>query len=82
METPWFRKSKYVQLIKEGNTFTAAMGGRKPLRDILEKIDLDTLSRQLRRELEQTSSEAQRTKLSKRLKVVAVHSRPAPRTRP
>jgi DNA-directed RNA polymerase subunit beta' len=62
-------EEKYVQLIKEGNNFTAVMGG-EAIREMLKKIDLDTLSRQLRRELKQTSSEAQRTKLSKRLKVV------------
>ena len=62
-------EEKYVQLIKEGHTFTAGMGG-EAIRDCLKKIDIETLSRQLRRELKQTSSEAQRTKLSKRLKVV------------
>ncbi len=62
-------EDKYVQLIKEGHNFSAAMGG-EAIREMLKKIDLDTLSRQLRRELKQTTSEAQRTKLSKRLKVV------------
>jgi len=62
-------EEKYVQLVKEGHTFTAGMGGES-VRDTLKKIDLETLSRQLRRELKQTASEAQRTKLSKRLKVV------------
>ena len=62
-------EEKYAQLIKDGHTFTAAMGG-EAVRDMLKKIDIEVLSRQLRRELKQTTSEAQRTKLSKRLKVV------------
>jgi len=62
-------EEKYSQLIKEGMSFTAAMGG-EAIRDMLKKVDIETLSRQLRRELKQTTSEAQRTKLSKRLKVV------------
>ncbi|MCM2277065.1 MAG: DNA-directed RNA polymerase subunit beta' [Oligoflexia bacterium] len=62
-------EEKYTQLIKEGSTFTAAMGG-EAIRDMLKKVDIEILSRQLRRELKQTTSEAQRTKLSKRLKVV------------
>src|SRR3954469_16066021 len=62
-------EEKHAQLIKEGMTFTAAMGG-EAIRDMLKKVDIEILSRQLRRELKQTTSEAQRTKLSKRLKVV------------
>jgi DNA-directed RNA polymerase subunit beta' len=62
-------EEKYNQLIKDGMTFTAAMGG-EAIRDMLKKVDIEIQSRQLRRELKQTTSEAQRTKLSKRLKVV------------
>ncbi len=62
-------EEKYTQLVREGMTFTAAMGG-DAIRDMLKKVDIEMLSRQLRRELKQTTSEAQRTKLSKRLKVV------------
>ncbi len=62
-------EEKYTQMVKEGFTFTAAMGG-EAIRDILKKVDVELLSRQLRRDLKQTNSEAQRTKLSKRLKVV------------
>ena len=50
-------------------SFHRAMGG-EAIRDMLKKVDIEVLSRQLRRELKQTTSEAQRTKLSKRLKVV------------
>lgn len=62
-------EDKYVELTKANNTFTAAMGG-EAIRDMLKKIDIEVLSRQLRRELKQTSSDAQRTKIGKRLKVV------------
>jgi DNA-directed RNA polymerase subunit beta' len=62
-------EEKYSQLVREGHSFTAAMGGES-VRDILKKADIDLLSRQLRRELKGTTSEAQKTKLSKRLKVV------------
>ena len=62
-------EEKYSQLVREGQSFTAVMGG-DAIRDLLKKIDLEVLSRQLRREMKQTTSEAQRTKISKRLKVV------------
>ncbi len=62
-------EEKYAQLVKEGFNFAAVMGG-EAIRDMLKKVDIETQSRQLRRELKQTTSEAQRTKLSKRLKVV------------
>jgi DNA-directed RNA polymerase subunit beta' len=62
-------EDKYQQLIKEGLSFSAGMGGES-VRDLLKKIDVEVLSRQLRRDLKQSSSEAQRTKLSKRLNVV------------
>jgi len=62
-------EEKYQQLIKDGLNFKVGMGG-EAVRDCLKKVDVEILSRQLRRELKQTTSEAQRTKLSKRLKVV------------
>src|SRR3954467_5973808 len=62
-------EEKYAQMIREGSTFTASMGG-EAIRDMLKKVDIEMLSRTLRRELKQTTSEAQRTKISKRLKVV------------
>src|SRR4051812_47109271 len=62
-------EEKYAQLIKDGMSFTAVMGG-EAIRDLLKKVDIEVASRQLRRELKATTSEAQRTKLSKRLKVV------------
>lgn len=62
-------EEKYQQLIKDGMNFQAGMGG-ETIRDALKRVDIEILSRQLRREMKQTTSEAQRTKLSKRLKVV------------
>jgi len=62
-------EEKYSQLVKDGMSFTAGMGGEN-VRDALKRLDVEMLSRQLRREMKQTTSEAQRTKISKRLKVV------------
>ncbi|MGE0614980.1 MAG: DNA-directed RNA polymerase subunit beta' [Bacteriovoracia bacterium] len=62
-------EDKYTELVREAKTFTASMGG-EAIRELLKKVDIETLSRQLRRELKQTTSEAQRTKIGKRLKVV------------
>jgi len=62
-------EEKYNQLIKDGATFTAGMGG-EAVRDLLKKIDVDLMGRQLRKEMRATSSEAVRTKIAKRLKVV------------
>ncbi len=62
-------EDKYNQLIKEGVSFTAGMGGES-IRDLLKKIDVDLMARQLRREMKATNSEATRVKIAKRLKVV------------
>ena len=62
-------EEKYNQLMQEGLPFTAAMGG-EAIRELLKKIDIELLSRTLRRDLKGTTSEAQKTKLSKRLNVV------------
>ncbi|MFO0394347.1 MAG: DNA-directed RNA polymerase subunit beta', partial [Pseudomonadota bacterium] len=62
-------EEKYVQMVKDGMNFTAGMGG-EAIREALKKVDVEMLSRQLRRETKTTTSEAQRTKLAKRLKVV------------
>src|SRR4051812_32276211 len=61
-------EEKYVELVKEGFSFTASMGG-EAIREMLKKVDVEVLARQLRREMKQTSSEAQRAKFAKRLKV-------------
>ncbi len=62
-------EEKYIQMVKEGMTFTAGMGG-ECVREALKKVDIEILSRQLRREMKQNVSEAQKLKISKRLKVV------------
>jgi DNA-directed RNA polymerase subunit beta' len=62
-------EEKYAQLLKDGVAFTAGMGG-EAIRELLKKIDIELLSRTLRRDLKQVVSEAQRTKLTKRLTVV------------
>ena len=62
-------EEKHHQMIKDGLSFSAGMGG-EAIRDMLKKIDVEVLSRQLRRDLKGITSEAQRTKISKRLKVV------------
>jgi DNA-directed RNA polymerase subunit beta' len=62
-------EEKYNQLMQEGIPFTAGMGG-EAIRELLKKIDIELLSRTLRRDLKGTTSEAQKTKLSKRLNVV------------
>ncbi|MDY0269372.1 DNA-directed RNA polymerase subunit beta' [Trichloromonas sp.] len=49
--------------------FTAGMGA-EAIRDLLEAINLDELSEQLRNEMRDATSEAKRKKVSKRLKVV------------
>jgi DNA-directed RNA polymerase subunit beta' len=62
-------EEKYQQMLKDGLSFTVGMGG-EAIRDALKKVDIEILSRQLRREMKQTTSEAQKTKITKRLKVV------------
>jgi len=68
-ESPVLSEEKYTQLVRDGFQFHAGMGGEAIL-EALKKVDVETLSRKLRKELRSTTSEAQRTKLSKRLKVV------------
>jgi DNA-directed RNA polymerase subunit beta' len=68
-DSPVLSEEKYSQLIRDGLNFQAGMGGEAIL-EALKKVDVETLSRKLRKELRSTTSEAQRTKLSKRLKVV------------
>ncbi len=62
-------EDKYSELVRDGIQFTASMGG-EAIRDLLRKVDVESESRKLRREMKQTVSEASRAKLAKRLKVV------------
>lgn len=63
-------EDKYQAAIKEfGHRFAAGMGG-EAVRDLLKKIDIDSLSVTLRDELKDVTSDAGKKKLTKRLKVV------------
>ncbi|MFW5988753.1 MAG: DNA-directed RNA polymerase subunit beta' [Desulfosudaceae bacterium] len=56
-------------LEKHGNSFRAAMGA-EAIRELLQKVDLEALTTQLRADLEATAVETKRKKYSKRLKIV------------
>jgi len=63
-------EDKYQKTIEEfGPTFRVGIGG-DAIRDLLVKIDLDELSKKLRKNLKKTKSMAVAKKLSKRLKLV------------
>ncbi len=63
-------ETEYTKALEEyGTNFTAGMGG-EAVRDLLAKIEVDKLSAELRKEMRAATSEAQKKKLSKRLKVV------------
>ena len=61
-------EEKSAELIAEGKSFRAEMGGEAVI-DLLKKTDVELMARQLRKELKANLSEAVRTKLIKRLKV-------------
>ena len=63
-------EEKYRQARDEfGDDFVAGMGA-EAIRQMLRSLDLPGLSEQLREEMQKTSSEAKRKKISKRLKVI------------
>jgi DNA-directed RNA polymerase subunit beta' len=63
-------ENRYRELAdKWGNVFTAGMGA-EAVRDIVAKVDLDKLSKELRREIRTTRSKQRRKKAAKRLRVV------------
>ncbi len=63
-------EDKYRKTLEQfGGNFTVEMGA-EAIRELLKKIDLASLSEQLRRKIKQTISEAKRRKIAKRLKVV------------
>ncbi|MCC6278794.1 MAG: DNA-directed RNA polymerase subunit beta' [Oligoflexia bacterium] len=63
-------EEKYQAALKEfGPRFQSGMGG-EAVRDLLKKIDIESLSKTLREDLKESSSDAARKKLTKRLKVV------------
>ena len=63
-------ENRYRELAERwGNVFTAGMGA-EAIRDIVAKIDLDKLAKELRREIRTTKSKQRRKKAAKRLRVV------------
>ncbi len=62
-------EDQYYELMSEGKEFRADMGGEAVL-ELLRKTDVEIEVRKIRKELKENVSEAVRTKLSKRLKVL------------
>jgi DNA-directed RNA polymerase subunit beta' len=62
-------EAKYHELKAAGVEFSAGMGG-EVVKDLLSKVDLDTLNKELRRGLAETRTELAKAKIIKRLKVV------------
>ena len=63
-------ETRYRELADRfGNVFTAGMGA-EAVRDIVAKIDLDKLQKELRKEIRTTRSKQRRKKAAKRLRVV------------
>ncbi len=63
-------ETRYRELADRwGNVFQAGMGA-EAIRDIVTKIDLDRMSKELRREIRTTKSKQRRKKAAKRLRVV------------
>jgi DNA-directed RNA polymerase subunit beta' len=64
-------EERYAQLLEEygDDRFSAGMGGEAIL-EMLKRVDVHSLSEQLREEMRGATSEAKRKKLAKRLKVV------------
>src|SRR3954466_15037906 len=63
-------EDKYQAALKEfGGKFTAGMGG-EAVRELLRRTDIEALSKSLREEMKEVTSDAARKKLIKRLKVV------------
>ncbi|MBI2608251.1 MAG: DNA-directed RNA polymerase subunit beta' [Deltaproteobacteria bacterium] len=63
-------EEEYHQALEEhGASFTASMGGEAIL-ELLNKLDIDKLAKELREEMKETNSAAQKKKLAKRLDVI------------
>lgn len=62
-------EAKAHELKAAGVDFKAGMGG-EVVKELLAKVDIDTLNRDLRRDLKETTTELNRAKIVKRLKVV------------
>ncbi len=77
METPLQKaeilsEERFQQLVDEHgyDSFSAGMGGEAVL-NMLKQIDVHSLCEELRKEMQETASEAKRKKLAKRLKVAS-----------
>jgi DNA-directed RNA polymerase subunit beta' len=69
-EAELLTEDKYQAALKEfSGKFTAGMGG-EAIRELLKRIDIESLSKSLREEMKEVTSDAARKKLTKRLKVV------------
>src|SRR3989338_5704380 len=63
-------EEEYHKALEEyGASFTASMGGEAIL-ELLNKLDIDKLAKELREEMKETNSAAQKKKLAKRLDVI------------
>lgn len=62
-------EQQYTELKDQGIEFEAGMGGRT-IKEMLKKVDLDQENKELRRGLRSATTEMNRTKIIKRLKVV------------
>ena len=62
-------EQQYFELKEQGIEFEAGMGG-EVVKDLLRKVDLDIENKELRRGLQNATTEMARTKFIKRLKVV------------
>jgi DNA-directed RNA polymerase subunit beta' len=63
-------ETRYRELVERwGNVFSSAMGA-EAVRDIVAKIDLDKMTKELRKEIRTTRSKQRRKKAAKRLRVV------------
>jgi len=63
-------EERYLKaLVEYGKNFKAGIGP-EAIRELLKKLDLEELSKSLRQEMKETSSEARSQKLAKRLKIV------------
>jgi DNA-directed RNA polymerase subunit beta' len=63
-------EERYRQLREEfGERFKAGMGA-EAIRDMLQQVDLEAVSQEIREDSAKTSSDAKRKKLAKRLKIV------------
>ncbi len=63
-------ENRYRELVDRwGNVFTAGMGA-EAVRDIVAKIDLEKMTKELRKEIRTTRSKQRRKKAAKRLRVV------------